>query len=63
MGVYEEDFNTSEEIKEYYNILSTVEYDAENNGGLIYRFENKYYIVINFLDGGYLIAPIEDFTP
>lgn len=63
MGVCKDDFETDEEIKEYFHLLSNIEYNAENNGGLIYNFENESYLVINFLDGGYLIAPVEFSTP
>lgn len=63
MGIYEDDFETDEEVMEYLHMLTTVEYNAENNGGLIYSLEGDYYIVINFLDGGFLIAPVEHFAP
>lgn len=59
MGIYPDDCETEEELDEYIDTLSILEFEAEENGGLIYEFDDESYIVINFIDGEYLIAPVE----
>lgn len=62
MGVYIDNLEDNEKLEEFADIIKNTEDSAEKTNGLVYKYNNEYFLVINFLDGDYLVAPIE-YTP
>lgn len=59
MGVSIDDLNDDQKLERFANMIASTEDSAQKTDGLIYKFENDYYLVINFLDGDYLVTPVE----
>ncbi|MBW4827871.1 MAG: hypothetical protein KZY61_00220 [Clostridiaceae bacterium] len=59
MGVYIDDLEDNEKLEEFADILTDTEGSAKKTNGLVYKYNDEYFLVINFLDGDYLVAPVE----
>lgn len=59
MGVYIDDLEDNEKLEEFADILTDTEGSSKKTNGLVYKYNDEYFLVINFLDGDYLVAPVE----